>query len=196
MKIDHVLYAAADLDEVAARIERAHGLASYAGGDHPLFGTGNVIVPLGDAYIELIGVTDPAVAAQNPLGVMVGDLAARGGGWMTWVVAVEDIDAHAVRVGSFVIPGHRVRPDGATVSWRAAGMERMLEDRRYPFFIEWDDPAAHPGARAGAPSSIVVEVAAEEEGVRAWLGDLPANVSLTAGDAGLHTVTVDGRRIL
>jgi hypothetical protein len=54
VRIDHVIYAAADLDEAAARIERELGLAVHGGGRHEGLGTHNRIVPLGGGYLELL----------------------------------------------------------------------------------------------------------------------------------------------
>ena len=195
MRIDHVLYAVGDLDEAGVRFEREHGLVSSPGGDHPLFGTGNRIVPLGDAYVELIAVTDPAIAAQNPIGRGVGALAEAGGGWLGWVVAVDDIEQRAARLGTVVIPGHRLRPDGITVSWRAAGMERMLEDLAFPFFIAWDDPGSHPGLREGAHGRLTIEVGCDAAALRIWLGDLPGWITVATPAGGVQRVLLDGRPI-
>src|SRR5512142_3281084 len=60
--LDHVVLAVDDLDRAAARLEREHGLASYAGGRHARGGTANRIVPLGSQYLELMAVVDPARA--------------------------------------------------------------------------------------------------------------------------------------
>jgi hypothetical protein len=39
-------------------MEGRYGLASIEGGRHPGWGTANRIIPLGDAYIELVTVVD------------------------------------------------------------------------------------------------------------------------------------------
>src|SRR5262245_53549604 len=62
LAIDHVILLAADLDHAAARLLKTHGLASLPGGRHPGHGTGNRIVPLGDSYLELMGVVDEVEA--------------------------------------------------------------------------------------------------------------------------------------
>ena len=58
MRIDHVIYAAADLDAAAARIESELGLVAGGGGRHEGLGTVNRIVPLGGGYLELLAVAD------------------------------------------------------------------------------------------------------------------------------------------
>src|SRR5438132_3854521 len=71
LDLDHVLIAVADLASAGREIETRHGLASVEGGRHPGWGTANRIVPLGEAYLELIAVSDEAEAAQSPFGSWV-----------------------------------------------------------------------------------------------------------------------------
>ncbi|HEY6653120.1 MAG TPA: VOC family protein, partial [Solirubrobacterales bacterium] len=59
MHIDHVIYATADLDGAAARVESELGLSVVPGGRHEGHGTHNRIVPLGGGYLELMAVADP-----------------------------------------------------------------------------------------------------------------------------------------
>jgi len=63
--IDHVVMAVRDLDDAGDRLLRDHGLASVPGGRHARWGTANRIVPLGEDYIELIGVVDGEQAART-----------------------------------------------------------------------------------------------------------------------------------
>src|SRR3954451_3873267 len=81
MRIDHVIYACADLDAAAARVEAELGGAARGGGRHERIGTRTRIVPLGGGYLELLAVADPAEAAASDLGRAVQEriAAARGG---------------------------------------------------------------------------------------------------------------------
>lgn len=174
MKLDHVLYAAPDLAEAGARFERDYGLTAYPGGLHPGFGTGNLIIPLGKLYVELIAVADEAVARTNPLGSRVAEIASSGGGWMGWVVRVDDLDARAAARDVAVFPGIRTTTSGEQLSWRLAGIERMIADPAYPFFIAWDDMSVHPGIPEQPGASLAwIEVGAEAGELRAWLGEIP-----------------------
>ena len=144
LRLDHVLLAVADLDNAAARLLEEHGLDSAFGGEHAL-GTANRIVPLGDAYVELIGVTDRAVAEANPFGSAVLSSIGNGDGLLGWAVATDDIALTAKWIGSQVLRASRVRPDGVELRWRMAGIEGSMADRSLPFFIQWDiDPEDHP----------------------------------------------------
>ena len=65
MELDHVLFAVADLAAAATEFESRYGLASVQGGRHDGWGTANRIVPLGDAYLELLAVVDEDEAASS-----------------------------------------------------------------------------------------------------------------------------------
>ena len=62
LALDHLGYAVRDLDGAAVRFREELGLDSVVGGRHVGFGTANRIVPLGDQYIEIVGVVDEAEA--------------------------------------------------------------------------------------------------------------------------------------
>ena len=65
LRLDHVVYAAGDLDEAALRFRESFGLDSLEGGRHDRGGTANRIVPLGRQYVELVTVVDPEAAAHH-----------------------------------------------------------------------------------------------------------------------------------
>ena len=73
MELDHVLIAVADLATAGREIEARYGLVSIEGGRHPGWGTANRIVPLGDAYLELVTVVDEAEAARSSFGSWVAE---------------------------------------------------------------------------------------------------------------------------
>ena len=68
--IDHLVIAVADPEAAAAELEAELGLAATGGGRHAA-GTHNRLVFLGDAYLELIGVWDRALALGHPIGAAV-----------------------------------------------------------------------------------------------------------------------------
>lgn len=143
--IDHVVIATADPDAAAATLERRLGLAAGSGGRHEAYGTFNRLVWLGDSYLELIGVFNPVAARDSWLGRPVLAAIERGGGLVTWVVAVDDVEA-ALRWGppegglDGPFDGERRRPDGAVVRWRLARPD--LPSPTEPFVIEHDLDAA------------------------------------------------------
>jgi len=62
MHIDHVIYAATDLDATTARLGRELGLAAVGGGRHEGHGTENRIIPL-DAVAQRLGT--PIIALRR-----------------------------------------------------------------------------------------------------------------------------------
>ncbi|MDQ3933617.1 MAG: VOC family protein [Actinomycetota bacterium] len=196
LRIDHVIYAVHDLEQAAATIAEDHGLASVPGGKHPAWGTENRIIPLGDEYLELVMISDPAVAAGSGFGRAVASALESGGGLVGWVVVTDDLDDVARRLGLPVEEGSRTRPDGTTLSWRLAGVSDALKTGALPFFIEWAcPPDLHPG-RASArhrvrPGQIAwLEVRGDEETFNGWLGDCDLPVRVTEGPPALAAVAI------
>ena len=134
ISLDHVILAVNDLESSAARFRQRFGLASLPGGRHPAWGTANRIVPLGQTYLELMGIGDDAAAQRSPLGRRVSATSAGGDAWLSWVLRVDDVVPEAQRLGLAVAEGSRERPDGTVLSWRIAGLE-VAGDRR--LVAEW-----------------------------------------------------------
>ncbi len=206
LRIDHVVYATADLHRAGERFLDEFGLASVPGGTHPGWGTANRIVPLGTAYVELLAVVDLEVAEADLIGRGLLELTEAGDGWYALCLADDDIDATADRLGLAVTPGSRVRPDGATVKWRGAGFAETRTTPELPFFITWDvPPSLHPGAAgvghpSGATSVARVEIAGDREAFDRWVGGADLPVDLAAGSPqGVRAVvlaTPDGEQTI
>jgi hypothetical protein len=196
VRIDHVIYAVADLDVAAAELREAFGLASVAGGRHPGWGTANRIVPLGDEYVELVAIADREEAAVSDFGRPVTEAVARGRRLVGWAVQTEDLHGIARRLGLEVTRGSRTRPDGSTLRWQLAGLARALAGGALPFFIEWDaPPELHPGAAEAehdvSPRGIQwIEISAEEALLSEWLGDHDLPLRITEGPQSLTAVVI------
>ncbi|MHB8512710.1 MAG: VOC family protein [Actinomycetota bacterium] len=196
--IDHVIFATRDLTATGHRFWEEHGLASYDGGTHPEYGTGNRIVPLGGSYIEIMGIADEKAASENPLGQTVLEATVGGDRWLIVCLRPENIERTAERIGSVVVPGFRIRPDGVKVSWRLTGLERAL-DERLPFFISWDDETTTPGQsmlehRQPYRGIDSIVLAGNKEAIEAYVEDKNLPITVGIGEPGLQTVIlqVDG----
>ena len=193
-RIDHVVLAVRDLDASATRLWDEHGLRFTPGGRHPQWGTANMIAPLGEDYVELLGVVDEAVGSGSVLGRVLMELSSDGDRWFSVCLADDDIDATAARLGLTVRPGSRTRPDGTEVRWRGAGIEERGDELWLPFFIAWDVRAElHPGAapaehRVPAEGIAWAEVGGDEARLRDWLGGAEAPIRVSGGDARVHAV--------
>jgi hypothetical protein len=140
-----------DLDDAGDRLLRDHGLASVPGGRHARWGTANRIVPLGDDYIELIGVVDREQAAGTVFGRTMMDLTADGDRWYAICLASDDVDAIAHRLGLAIEPGARTRPDDDELRWRGAGLEAPERD---PWLRSSSRGIPHRNCTRPTPSSI------------------------------------------
>ena len=96
------------------------GLRFAPGGHHPQWGTANMIAPLGNDYLELLGVVDEEVGSSSVLGRTLMELSADGDRWFSVCLADDDIDATAARLGLTVRPGARdaARRDRGAVARR------------------------------------------------------------------------------
>ncbi len=156
MRLDHVSYVAShdQISDVVQRIGSQIGTAFVDGGIHPRFGTRNFTAPLlNGQYIEVVCALDHPAAELTPFGQAVSKKAAEGGGWLTWVFAVEDIAPIEAAIGRPALEGHRRRPDGTDLKWKQVGVKELLTDPELPFFIEWQD-GHHPSEVGKAASRI------------------------------------------
>jgi len=157
MRLDHVSYVAShdQISDVVQRIGSQIGTAFVDGGIHPQFGTRNFTAPLlNGQYIEVVCALDHPAAEKTPFGQAVTKKAAEGGGWLTWVFAVNDIASIEVALGRPALEGHRRRPDGTDLNWRQIGVKELLTEPELPFFIEWKN-GQHPSEDGHPVSSIL-----------------------------------------
>jgi hypothetical protein len=175
MRLDHIVFAAGPdgLDATAARLSAQLGEDFQDGGVHPRFGTRNRILPLTDQhYLELVEVLDHPASDKAPFGQAVRARSELGGGWMGWVVGVDDIRPHEQRLGRESVKGNRHRPDGTELLWKQLGVRGLQADPQLPFFIEWNiEPGNHPSVGAtGNVSLECLEIAGDPARVSEWLG--------------------------
>jgi hypothetical protein len=175
MRLDHVSYAvsSAELVDTVQRLGQQLGGSFVDGGRHPRFGTRNFVLPLeGGTYVEVVAALDHPASDKAPFGQAVKARAADGGGWMGWVVSVEDIAPVEERLGRPSVEGHRVRPDGFDLTWKQIGVADLIEDPSLPFFIQWTcQPEQHPSLAAPAQvSAVACELSGDKERIKQWLG--------------------------
>ncbi len=175
MRLDHIVFAAGPggLAVTTELLGEQLGEAFRAGGVHPRFGTRNAILPLTEGtYLEVVEVLDHPASDKAPFGQAVRARSELGGGWLGWVVAVDDITPHEQRLGREAVHGNRHRPDGVELHWRQLGVKGLQSDPQLPFFIQWDSPAGdHPSAGASGDVSLeCLEIAGDPARVSEWLG--------------------------
>ena len=186
--LDHVLVAVKDLETEPFDVP---WLRSRPGGLHPDWGTGNRIVPLGDAYFEYVAVVDEAKAQTNPFGRWV--LSADHGDLLGWAVR-GDIDAISRRLQLPVSDGSRRGDDGSVLRWRLAGVEQAAAEPCLPFFIEWAPGTPLPGA-GGVARLTRLQLQGDAERIAWWLGEHDLRLEITPGPPELAGFEVKRRSV-
>ncbi|WP_109472398.1 VOC family protein [Ornithinimicrobium cavernae] len=174
MRIDHVSYAAspAGLQATAEELGQKLGITPRDGGVHPRFGTRNVILPLaGDRYLEVVEVLDHPASDKAPFGQAVRARSELGGGWMAWVIAVDDLGGVEERLGRRAVEGQRHTPEGVELHWRQIGIRGLIADPQLPFFVQWASMEHHPSRLDHSPVKLTgLHISGDPARIREWLG--------------------------
>ncbi len=176
MHIDHLSYAAAPegLARTSRRLGAQLGEGFCDGGVHPRFGTRATVLPLADQrYLEIVTVLDHPASDKMPFGQVVRARSLGGGGWLGWVVAVEDIAVVEDRLGRQAIQGSRHRPDGVDLRWKQLCVMGSQEDVQLPYVVQWQvEPDQHPSARASGQVRLqALEIAGDPSRLGEWLSE-------------------------
>ena len=203
MHVDHLIFATGPngLKEEAARLADALGTDFKDGGFHPRFGTRNHIIPLADArYIEVVEVLDHPAADKAAFGQAVRARSEMGGGWLGWVLSVNDISPYEQRLERSAVPGSRQFPDGRRLEWVQIGIRGLIADPQLPYFLEWkSDDSLRPSALQGDCALKELSISGSSDRLSEWLGVAVADeidgikLDLVAeyGTPGINSVTFD-----
>jgi hypothetical protein len=198
--VDHLVYAAPDLDSAVGALEARVGVRAAAGGRHPDEGTHNALLALGPAaYLEIVA-PDPA-QAPPPRPRWFGVDGVRAPRLVAWAAKAADLERRAaeaeragVRLGA-VRSGGRARSDGVALSWRFTDPHTVLAGGIVPFLIDW---GATPHPAGSAPAGLrLVDLRAEHPdppSVRALLERLGIDLPVAAGPAPALIATLDTPR--
>jgi catechol 2,3-dioxygenase-like lactoylglutathione lyase family enzyme len=184
MRIDHVIYGTSDLDAAQQRIEEALGLEVHPGGHHVGQGTGNRIVPLGNAYLELLAIDDPDEAAASPIGTLLAERIAQGDGLLAYAVGVDDVHATAQRLGTPIVTVRRGELEG-----HLTGVEDALRTAYLPFFGR---SRGRP-AEAGQVDLDWIELSGDPDRLRDWLGGAELPLRIEPGPGAVRAISIGGK---
>jgi hypothetical protein len=187
-RVDHLVYAAPDLDAACAEIERRLGVAPSPGGQHIGRGTRNALVAIGPrSYLEIIA---PDPDQPNPHGprwfnvdsIETPRLVAWAASATNLQQLVADAAQRGVHLGS-VASGSRERADGVVLAWEVTEPTTVLADGIVPFFIDWKT-SPHPATSATVGPSLVELRARHPDPprVREMLDVLGIELSIERGD--------------
>lgn len=174
MHVDHLTFVAgpSGLQATVQELSEALGRKFKDGGFHPRFGTRNNILPLTDGrYIEVVEVLDHPAADKAVYGQAVRARQELGGGWLGWVISVDDLAPYEQRLERKAVPGSRQFPDGRRLEWEQIGIKGLMTDAQLPYFLKWESPAdVLPSALAGDVRLETIEIAGSPERVADWVG--------------------------
>jgi hypothetical protein len=194
VEIDHIVIGVRDLDDAQAQFEDRYGLTTIEGGRHQGWGTANRLVPLGDAYLELVTVVDHAEASSSDFGRRVSAML-EGKSRFGWAVRTDDLDRIALRLGLEVAQGSRRSRSGPLLHWRISGVAEAARDSSLPFFIQWGAGTPLPGRatvvhRAGDVALGELTINGNEHQLHEWLGTESLPIRVTSGTPGVASFTV------
>ncbi|MBK8459126.1 MAG: VOC family protein [Micropruina sp.] len=174
MHVDHLTFAAgpAGLKAEVQRLEDLLGAKFRDGGFHPRFGTRNNIRPLADdRYLEVVEVLEHPAADKAPFGQAVRARSEMGGGWLGWVISVDDLSPFEQRLDRESVRGSRMIPDGRLLEWEQIGIKGLISDPQLPYFLKWvSEPSVRPSALEGTLTLTEIEIAGSRQRVEDWLG--------------------------
>jgi hypothetical protein len=147
--LDHLVWAARDLDEAVEQLYERSGVRARPGGQHPDLGTHNALARLGArTYLEVLA-PDPSLRA----GTVARQLAALPApALLMWAARTRNAPATAATAqtegyGSTTVEGRRTGVNGEELSWTSVFVSRHGAGTLIPFFIEWHG-ARHPALDA------------------------------------------------
>lgn len=197
--LSQIIFGVTHLDAASDRF-RELGFDVLDGGVHPGVGTANRVIPLGNEYLELLGVVSPELARESEYGRSLLRAIAGGDRLVRWSLRTHAIDAVAQRLGLVAEHRRRMRPDGELLTWRAAGLALALADSTMPFFMQWDHEKQYPGAmtanhRNGARRVTSLSLTPRDERFARWIdgADVPLRI-VADREPGLWSVGVETDR--
>jgi hypothetical protein len=195
--LSQVIFGVRDLEAATERF-RALGFEVLDGGLHPGVGTANRVIPLGEEYLELLGVVAPEEARASEYGRALLRATERGDRIVRWSLRTDDIEGLASRLDLEIESRRRVRPDGEMLTWRAAGLALALADAPTPFFMQWDRAEQYPGRmRAEHPNgarrvSGLWLTPSDDDRLRAWIEGADAPIERAPeAEPGIWSVGVE-----
>ena len=187
--LDHLIYAAPNLEAAVADLETRLGVRAAPGGSHPGKGTRNALLALGrESYLEIMAPDPDQSDYERPRWLGLDDLTSpRMAAWVVRSTDLEDVVRRAERAGvslGAVLAGGRRRADGTALNWRVTDPRAVAEDGLIPFFIDW---GGSPHAAASAPGGIELAALRGEH-------PQPGDMATRLGSLGLDLPVTRGPR--
>ena len=194
MKIDHFMYAVADLDEGTAWADEAFGVAPVFGGSHEGLGTRNALLSLGDTYLEIIA-PDPGQAVESQM--VTGMAALSAGGLVTWAARGDLVVAKGLLREAGISSAGPVETKRRTADGRLLVWDLLFPQGGgygMPFFIDWRE-SPHPAAttQVGGVLASFAIATPDAGNLGAVLAGLGLDVEVSKGEPEM-TVVIEGAK--
>ena len=199
-RVDHLVYAAPDLNRGVEEIEKLLGVRAVAGGQHPGRGTRNALIALGPtAYLEIIAPDTVQPPPKEPRHFGVDGL--KESRLVAWFIKGSDLKRLRDEAVSKGVPlgevksGSRQRPDGSQLSWQFTDPSTLVADGIVPLLIDWGK-SSHP-AHTAAKGATLVSLRAEHpdvKGVREMLRHLGIDLPVKQGNTPALIAVIEGPR--
>ena len=149
IQFDHLVIFVNDLDSAVSKFKE-QGLHVVYGGSHPMWGTYNALIYIGNAYIELIAVEHEHIfiqAAEQPYTLHeTYEFNTRKNGYTRMAMRTTDgqMIANILKETGYDVHGpdtfSRLTRSGDTVEWKM--VHPGVQDRSaiFPFIIQWNSP--------------------------------------------------------
>jgi hypothetical protein len=149
--LDHLTVAALTIEQGVSHVQRALGVVVPPGGAHPLMGTHNHLMKIGDGiFLEIIA-PDPTATPQRTRWFALDDPAMRDSlatspRLISWVARVPDLAKALSEID--VLAGEAVSVTRGELSWLISVPRdgSMAFDGAFPTMIQWPD-GPHPSTR-------------------------------------------------
>ena len=183
LMLDHILWAAPDLESASETFQAITDITPSVGGSHPGFGTRNNLVGLGEGLFFEIIAPDPAQDESGQRADSIAGLSApemhafclRTNGFAGLAEAAEQCGVEA----SDPVAMSRTRTDGVVLNWEICYLSSAEWGDALPFLIDWKGshhPAGSSVQRCTLSEFAVLHPRSRElAAVFAALG-IPANV--------------------
>lgn len=194
--VDHLIWAARDLESGIAEVEVRLGVRATPGGRHLGRGTRNALLGLGEGvYLEILAPDPSQPASGGPLWLGVDPVKpSRLSAWAAKSPDVAGAVTAAARAGvrlGAAIRGGREAPGGTRLAWTVSDPGAVVGAGLIPFLIDWGG-TPHPSA--GAPRGArLLGLAAEHPdaaSVRAQLNALGIDMDVRVAAAPALIATV------
>ncbi len=185
-RIDHLVYAAPDLEGAVEYLHTLLGVRATPGGAHPGWGTRNALIALGEStYLEVIGPDPDQGIPTADLRFGIGELDQPTlVGWAVKAAEleriVEEAKLHGLELGP-ISEGRRKRTDGTLLFWKLTA-PRPSPGGLIPFFIDWG-PTTSP-AQGAAKGCLLRELRGTHPGpeeIQSKLAGLDLGLPLSSG---------------